>query len=67
VTTIFTIIPAFFAGLESLPKSMQNEQIIRQILSWNNYLPLSELGLGWVVFALIGLASGWLISKLIKD
>ena len=67
VTTIFTIIPAFFAGLESLPKNLQSEVMISQILSWNKYLPLSELGLGWVMPAIIGLAAGWLISKLVKN
>lgn len=67
VTTIFTIIPAFFAGLESLPKNLQSEAMISQILSWNKYLPLSELGLGWVMPAIVGLAAGWLISKLVKN
>ena len=67
VTTIFTIIPAFFAGLESLPKNLQSEAMISQILSWNKYLPLSELGLGWVMPAIVGLAAGWLSSKLVKN
>ena len=66
MTTLFTIIPALFAGMAALPKELQTSGFIQQILSWNNHLPLAEMSLGWVVPALLGLVLGWVISKVTK-
>lgn len=64
MTTLFTIIPALMAGIEALPKELKANRFVETILSWNSYLPLAQLSLGWVVPALIGLVLGWLISKI---
>jgi len=63
MTTVFTIIPAFFAGLEALPKIWREISWIQNILHLNKYLPLADLGLGWVVPAIVGLLLGFVISK----
>lgn len=65
-TTLFTIIPALFAGVEALPKELQSSSFVQQLLTWNSHLPLSEMSLGWVVPALVGLIVGWIISRIFK-
>lgn len=66
ITTLFTLIPAFFAGIAALPKVMQSG-LVQQILVWNDYLPLSQLSLGWVVPALCGLLLGFVISRFKRE
>jgi len=57
---LFTIVPAIFAGIENLPKNLQ----IHSILTINQLLPFSSMGLGWIIPALIGLIVGYILSKL---
>lgn len=66
ITTLFTVIPALFAGLDALPNALKQTGFVQEILSWNNYLPLAQLSLGWVVPALVGLVIGLIISKVNK-
>ncbi|GAQ01623.1 branched-chain amino acid transporter II carrier protein [Companilactobacillus farciminis] len=66
ITTLFTLIPAFFAGIAALPKAMQSG-LVQRILVWNDYLPLSQLSLGWVVPALCGLLLGFVISRIKRE
>ncbi|WP_119327309.1 branched-chain amino acid transport system II carrier protein [Companilactobacillus musae] len=66
MTTLFTVIPALFAGLAALPKELKTSNMIQQVLIWNSHLPLAQLSLGWMVPALIGLVIGCLISKIKK-
>ncbi|WP_125760485.1 branched-chain amino acid transport system II carrier protein [Companilactobacillus hulinensis] len=60
ITLLFTIVPAIFAGIENLPKNLQ----IHSILTINQLLPFSSMGLGWIIPALIGLIVGYILSKL---
>lgn len=62
MTTLFTIVPAIISGAVSMPKNLQ----ISFLISANNYLPLSSMGLSWIVPAAIGLIIGYLIEKLNK-
>jgi len=66
VTTLFTLIPALFAGIEALPKALKQNGLVEQLLTWNSHLPLAQMSLGWVVPALIGLIIGFGISKFKK-
>lgn len=66
ITILFTLVPAFFAGIAALPREMQNG-FIQQVLTWNNYLPLSQLSLGWVMPALVGLILGFIVSRIVRD
>lgn len=67
ITTLFTVIPALFAGLDSLPSALKQTGFVQEILSWNNYLPLAQLSLGWVVPAVVGLVIGLIVSKVNKS
>lgn len=59
-TLLFTIIPAIFAGMDSLPSDFK----IQSIVHVNQVLPFSNMGLGWIIPALIGLVIGYIFSKL---
>lgn len=67
ITTLSTIIPALFAGIEALPKALRANGFVHQILVWNSYLPLAEMSLGWVVPALIGLVVGYIVSRVYRN
>lgn len=67
ITTLFTVIPALFAGLDALPSALKQTGFVQEILSWNNYLPLAQLSLGWVVPAVVGLVIGLIVSKVNKS
>jgi len=62
MTTLFTIIPAILSGAVVMPKNLQ----IGWLINLNNYLPMSNIGLSWIVPAIIGLIIG-LIFKRIKN
>ncbi|HIY91656.1 branched-chain amino acid transport system II carrier protein [Companilactobacillus sp. HBUAS56275] len=63
MTTLFTIIPSLFAGVDALPETLKNVSFIQTVLHWNSYLPLASLGLGWVIPALVGLIIGFIVNK----
>jgi len=67
MTTLFTIIPALFAGVEALPQELKSNILVEQVLNWNNHLPLANISLGWVVPAVIGLIIGYLASRISKN
>lgn len=57
MTTLFTLIPAALSGAVSMPKNLQ----VAGFIKMNNYLPLSNMGLSWIVPAAIGLTLGYCI------
>lgn len=63
VTLLFTLFPAIFAGIENMPREFQ----IRFLIKINSLLPFSNLGLGWIVPALIGLIIGYILTKILRD
>ncbi|MQS76582.1 branched-chain amino acid transport system II carrier protein [Companilactobacillus halodurans] len=62
IATLFTLIPAILSGLNALPDALRSTGLVQQILTVNQYLPMAQLNLGWVLPAIIGLVIGWLIS-----
>lgn len=67
MTTIFTFIPAIFAGLESMKFIFHGQNWFESTMQVNQLLPLANLGLGWVVPAIIGLVIGYVLSLIFKD
>lgn len=65
MTTLFTLIPAIFDLLSNAPKFISGTSFVKAIVDFaTKYLPLYNLGLGWVVPALIGLIIGIVLQKL---
>ena len=62
MTTLFTFIPAAFAGVEAMGFLFKGQAWFNSLMNLNHLLPLSSLGLGWVVPALVGLLIGFAIK-----
>lgn len=54
VTTYFTLIPAILEGLKSAPVGVSSAAPVVKLVNFFNFLPLSDIGMEWVVPALIG-------------
>ncbi|WP_125708410.1 branched-chain amino acid transport system II carrier protein [Companilactobacillus zhongbaensis] len=67
ITTIFTFVPAVLAGLESMDFMFHGQSWFVNLMNFNRILPLSDLGLGWVVPALIGLFIGYFVGLFFKE
>lgn len=67
ITTIFTFVPAVLAGLEAMDFMFHGQSWFVNLMKFNRILPLSELGLGWVVPALIGLFIGYFTGLFFKE
>ncbi|MGX7418657.1 branched-chain amino acid transport system II carrier protein [Carnobacterium gallinarum] len=68
MTTVFTIFVSFADGLNALPENIRTAPVSQTILNfYSHYLPLFDIGMGWVFPAIIGLALGWLISLFQKQ
>ncbi|MCH4008870.1 branched-chain amino acid transport system II carrier protein [Companilactobacillus sp.] len=67
MTTLFTFIPAVFAGIEAMKFLFHGQGWFNSLMNLNQLLPWSSLGLGWVVPALIGLIIGYIISLITKE
>ncbi|MDT1996553.1 branched-chain amino acid transport system II carrier protein [Carnobacterium divergens] len=68
LTTIFTIFVSFADGLNAMPESIRETGIAQGILSfYTTYLPLFDIGMGWVLPAIVGLVLGWMISIFKKN
>lgn len=66
-TTIFTIFVSIADGLNALPAGIKSISFIDNILAfYSRYLPLFDIGMGWVFPAILGLIIGWIIS-LVKN
>lgn len=67
-TMIFTLFVSVADGLNALPDNVKSSPISKGILGfYSHYLPLFDIGMGWVFPAIIGLALGWLISLFQKQ
>lgn len=62
--TVFTFVAAIFDLTKSLPGKLPEAPVIKQINDIGSLLPFSDIGLGWVCPAAVGLAVG-LVLKLI--
>lgn len=65
LVTAFTLAAALFDFTNALPYGLDSAPIIKQFNAIGSYLPFSELGLGWICPALLGLVIG-LVIRLIK-
>lgn len=67
-TTIFTIFVSIADGLNALPAGVKSISFIDNILAfYSRYLPLFDIGMGWVFPAILGLIIGWIISLVKKQ
>ncbi|PLS32600.1 branched-chain amino acid transport system II carrier protein [Carnobacterium maltaromaticum] len=67
-TTIFTIFVSIADGLNALPDNVKSISLIDNILAfYSRYLPLFDIGMGWVFPAILGLIIGWIISLVKKQ
>lgn len=66
--SIYTTIPfAFLDALRVTPEVIQNTKFVQSLISFSdNTLPLYDLGLGWMLFAALGIIVGLIITK-VKD
>lgn len=61
-TTYFTMIAAFVDGLKASPEFIANTAFAKGIVNFgDHYLPLSSIGMGWVLPAVIGFVIGYII------
>lgn len=54
----FTLVPAFFDMMVSFPPVVSQSALGETIATFQNYLPFANLGMDWVVPAVIGLVLG---------
>ncbi|MFS7001846.1 branched-chain amino acid transport system II carrier protein [Carnobacterium maltaromaticum] len=67
-TTIFTIFVSIADGINALPAGIKSISFIDNILAfYSRYLPLFDIGMGWVFPAILGLIIGWIISLVKKQ
>ena len=66
--TAFTFVAALFDFVKSLPLGLPETKVCAAIIKVGGFLPLAELGLGWVCPAVLGLIIGLIIhfAKKIK-
>jgi LIVCS family branched-chain amino acid:cation transporter len=63
-TTYFTMIVSVFDGLNSLPSHIKDTSLIKVLLNFaTDYLPLFNIGMSWIIFAVVGFIFGWLLNK----
>ncbi|WP_340392931.1 branched-chain amino acid transport system II carrier protein [Macrococcoides caseolyticum] len=61
-TTYFTMIAAFVDGLKASPEFIANTAFAKGVVNFgDHYLPLSSIGMGWVLPAVIGFVIGYII------
>lgn len=66
-TTAFTFVVSIADMLNAMPKSIKNLGFVQNILSfYKNNLPFFDLGMGWVIPMMTGLAIGLIISAVTK-
>ncbi|MHC5225583.1 branched-chain amino acid transport system II carrier protein [Ignatzschineria sp. LJL83] len=62
-TTFFTLIIAIIEGLKASPSFISGNAVVHQItISIDQLLPLSNVNMGWILPAIIGLVIGWGLS-----
>lgn len=67
VTTLFTLPISIADFLKAAPEMISSTPIVQQILQWfSDVVPLFDLGMGWMLPAILGLAIGWGVSLVTK-
>ena len=63
--TGFTVFAAIFDFMKALPDTVKNIPFVNALVSFaSKYLPFYDLGLGWVVPAIVGLIVGLIIDRI---
>ena len=57
-TTIFTLLAALGDAFNAMPKSVQQLDWVQQLLAVYHILPFFDIGMGWIVPSIVGLAVG---------
>lgn len=66
-TSAFTLLVSIADMLNAMPESIKSHETIQVILGfYKNNLPFFELGMGWVIPMMAGLATGLIISAVTK-
>ncbi|HDM2500346.1 TPA: branched-chain amino acid transport system II carrier protein, partial [Staphylococcus aureus] len=61
----FTMIAALVDGLKASPEFISSTSFSQTLINFSQkYLPLSDIGMGWVVLSLIGFIIGFIIYKI---
>lgn len=64
-TIFFTMIAALIDGLKASPEFISSTSFSQTLINFSQkYLPLSDIGMGWVVLSLIGFIIGFIIYKI---
>ncbi len=64
-TIFFTMIAALVDGLKASPEFISSTSFSQTLINFSQkYLPLSDIGMGWVVLSLIGFIIGFIIYKI---
>ncbi|HCD2319407.1 TPA: branched-chain amino acid transport system II carrier protein [Staphylococcus aureus] len=64
-TIFFTMIAALVDGLKASPEFISSTSFSQTLINFSQkYLPLSDIGMGWVVLSLIGFIIGFIIFKI---
>lgn len=67
ITTGLTLIPAIFDMINALPEPLHSLHFIQTLINFaQHYLPLFNLGFGWLTFGILGFIIG-LIAHLIRS
>lgn len=68
MTTIFTLPFALVDFMKALPQGIKDGLNLNGFITWTDAtIPLSDIGMGWLVPALIGFVIGFILSKIKKE
>ena len=68
LTTLFTLPFALVDFMKALPQGLKDGMQLNGFIAWTDAtIPLADLGMGWLVPALIGFAIGIILSKTKKE
>ncbi len=66
-TTMFTLLVSAADFLHYLPSFISEQDWAQKVLAfYSRYVPLFDIGMGWLIPSLIGFILGWLLSLLVK-
>lgn len=68
LTTICTLFASVADAFNAMPDAIKNETVIQNLLGfYHTFLPFFDIGMGWVIPMVVGLALGWLIGLFQKN
>lgn len=64
---LFTFVPAVLDMVNAFPPVLRQLNISQTLIKYASHIPLYQLGLGWLPFAIVGVACGLLVWRLRRD